>query len=85
MRQFKLDVSRKTGVTTLWMSAEQFPCGYTPIISWGSVRGLREFAEMLLDMYRHSTQETQRIIKTSDNILEQVFNDTNDQREYDEQ
>ena len=74
MRQFRLDVSRKTGMTTLWMSTEQSPCGYTPLIGWSNISGLREFAEMLLDMYRHNLRETERIKRTSDDILQQVFN-----------
>jgi hypothetical protein len=75
VRRFRLDVSRKTGITTLWMSTEQSPCGYTPLISWSSIHGLREFSEMLLDMYRHNIRENERIKQTSDSILQKVFSD----------
>ncbi len=73
MKQFRLDVSRKTGITTLWMSSDESPCGYTPLIGWSTIEGLREFAEMLIEMYRHNIRQSEKIRKTSDTILEQVF------------
>jgi len=73
MRRFRLDVSQKTGITTLWMSSEESACGYIPIIGWENINGLREFADMLMDMYRHKTREDDLINRTSDGILEQVF------------
>lgn len=80
MRRFRLDVSRKTGVTTLWMSTDQSPCGYTPLIGWSNINGLREFAEMLLDMYGHNLRQTEKIRQTSNNILDQVFNNTSNNK-----
>ena len=73
MNRFKLDISRKTGFTTLWMATKESPCGYTPLIGWSNIHGLKEFAEMLLDMYRHSLRESERAKKTSDRILQNVF------------
>jgi hypothetical protein len=73
VNRFKLDVSRKTGFTTLWMATNESPCGYTPLIGWSNIQGLKEFAEMLLDMYRHSLRESERVKKASDCILQDVF------------
>lgn len=73
MHRFKLDIFRKTGFTTLWMANEESPCGYTPLIGWSNIHGLKEFAEMLLDMYRHSLRESERVKKVSDCILQDVF------------
>jgi hypothetical protein len=73
VNRFKLDISRKTGFTTLWMATEESPCGYTPPIGWSNIHGLREFAEMLLDMYRHSLRENERVKNTSELILQDVF------------
>lgn len=73
MNRIKLDISRKTGFTTLWMANEESPYGYIPLIGWSSVHGLEEFAEMILDMYRHSLRESERVKKTSDCILQNVF------------
>ena len=73
MRQFRLDVSRKTGITTLWMSTNKSPCGYTPLIGWSTIDGLREFAEMLLDMYRHNIRERMKVQNISEQILNQAF------------
>jgi hypothetical protein len=49
MTHFRLDVSRQTGVTTLWMAADT-PCGFKPVLGWPSIDGVKEFAEMLLDI-----------------------------------
>jgi hypothetical protein len=76
MRRFRLDVSRKTGMTTLWMSSDKSPCGYLPIIGWEDISGLREFADMLMEMYRHKTSEDEQVNNISYEILEQVFTDS---------
>jgi hypothetical protein len=55
------------------MATEESPCGYTLLIGWSNIHGLKEFAEMLLDMYRHSLRESERVKKTSDCILQDVF------------
>lgn len=75
MNRFKLDISGRTGFTTLWMATEEAPCGYTPLIGWSTVHGLREFADMLLDMYRHSLRESERGKRISDCISQSVFSD----------
>ena len=75
MDRFKLGISRKTGFATLWVATDESPCGYTPLIGWNNIHGLKEFAEMLLDMYRHSLRESERVKKTSDHILQNVFGD----------
>ena len=73
MNRFKLGISRKAGFVTLWMATNELPCGYTPLIGWSNINGLKEFAEMLLDMYRHSLRENERVRKTSERILQDVF------------
>jgi len=75
LNRFKLDISRKTGFATLWMATDESPCGYAPLIGWSNIHSLKEFAEMLLDMYRHSLRESERVKKTSDCILQDVFGD----------
>jgi len=58
MTHFGLDVSRQTGTATLWRAADT-PCGFKPVIGWPSIDGVKEFAEMLLEIYyrRQSDQE----------------------------
>jgi len=58
MTHFRLDVSRQTGTATLWMATDT-PCGFKPVIGWPSIGGVKEFAEMLLDIYyrRQTGQE----------------------------
>jgi hypothetical protein len=53
MTRFRLDVSRQTGTAILWMVADT-PCGFKPVLGWPSIDGVREFAEMLLDVYHQS-------------------------------
>ena len=50
MTHFRLDVSRQDGTATLWMAADT-PCGFKPVLSWPDIGGVKEFAEMLLDIY----------------------------------
>jgi len=58
MTHFRLDVSRQTGTATLWMVTNT-PCGFKPVLGWPHIDGVKEFAEMLLDIYyrRQSDQE----------------------------
>ena len=53
MTPFRLDVSRQTGTATLWIAADT-PCGFRPVLGWPSIDGVKEFAEMLLDVYYQS-------------------------------
>ena len=57
MTYFRLDVSRQTGIATLWMPADT-PCGFKPVLGWPHIDGVKEFAEMLLDIY-HQRQTDQ--------------------------
>lgn len=57
MTDFRLDVSRQTGMATLWMTADT-PCGFIPVLEWPHMDGVREFAEMLLNIYY--TSQTNR-------------------------
>ena len=50
MTNFRVDVSRQTGADTLWM-ADDTPCGVRPVLEWPNVDRVKEFAEMLLDIY----------------------------------
>ena len=65
MTLFRIDVSRKTGEVMLWMETGR---GCRPIIGWPSMGGLREFAEMLLDVYSHRKGEEDRTREVSQNI-----------------
>jgi hypothetical protein len=76
VQKFKLAVSKKNGLTTLLMASPDSSDGYTPIIGWSDIQGLREFAEMLLEMYRnkqHKDVETNRI---SFRLIEQALDTT---------
>jgi hypothetical protein len=50
MTNFRLDVSQETGEATLWMEAKETVCGYKPVLAWPSMDGVREFAQMLLEI-----------------------------------
>lgn len=50
MSNFKVDVCRQTGTTTLWMAADT-PCGFRMVLGWSDIEGMKEFAEMLLAIY----------------------------------
>ena len=50
MTNFRLDVSRETGEATLWMEANETACGYKPVLAWPSMDGVRQFAQMLLEI-----------------------------------
>ena len=57
MTHFRLDVSKQTGTATLWMAADT-PCGFKPVIGWPNIDGVKEFAEMLLDIcYRRQIDQ----------------------------
>jgi len=75
MTHFRLDVSRETGAATLWMATEETPCGSKPVIGWPDMDGVREFAEMLLDIYHYRNRERDRINQISEDIIRQAFDD----------
>jgi hypothetical protein len=76
MQKFKLTVSGKTGITTLMMTSGNLSDSYIPIIGWNDIHGLKEFAEMLLEMYHNRQQEYYRIDRTSARLIEQALYDT---------
>jgi hypothetical protein len=76
MQKFKLTVSRKTGMTTLMMTSGNLSDSYIPVIGWNDIHGLKEFAEMLLEMYRNRQKEYYRIDRTSARLIEQALHDT---------
>jgi len=59
MTHFRLDVSRQTGTAILWM-AEDTPCGFKPVLGWPHMEGVKEFAEMLLDIYYRKQTDQER-------------------------
>lgn len=50
MTRFRLDVCQQTGKATLWMASDT-PCGFRMVLGWPDIDGVKEFAEMLLDIY----------------------------------
>jgi len=70
MALFRVDISRETGEVMLWMESR---CGLKPVMGWPSMEGLKEFAEMLLDVYCHRNRETDKIREVSDNIIKQAL------------
>lgn len=56
MSNFKVDVCRQTGTTTLWMAANT-PCGFRMVLGWPDIDGMKEFAEMLLDIYYQQREQ----------------------------
>ena len=72
MTLFRIDVSKETGEVMLWMETR---CGFRPAIGWSNMNGLREFAEMLLDVYSHRSREKDRVRKVSENIVKQALGD----------
>ena len=76
MQKFKLAVSRKTGITTLWMACDDLPDSYVPIIGWSDFRGLKEFAEMLLEMYRNKQRQDVERDRIFIRLIEQAFTTT---------
>ena len=73
MQKFKLAVSRKTGMTTLMMASDNLTDSYIPIIGWNDIHGLKEFAEMLLEMYRNRQREYYKIDRPSARLIEQAL------------
>jgi hypothetical protein len=59
MANFRLDVSRETGTATLWMATDETACGYKPVLAWPSMDGVREFAQMLLEIDRYRQGESE--------------------------
>jgi hypothetical protein len=62
MTNFRLDVSQETGTATLWMATEETACGYKPVLAWPSMEGVREFAQMLLEIDRYRKGESDNAI-----------------------
>jgi hypothetical protein len=58
MTNFRLDVSRETGTATLWMATNDTACGYKPVLAWPSMDGVKEFAQMLLEIERYRKGES---------------------------
>jgi hypothetical protein len=56
MTRFRLDVCQQTGNATLWMAADT-PCGFRMVLGWPDIDGVKEFAEMLLDIYYQRQQD----------------------------
>jgi len=59
MTHFRLDVSRETGAATLWMEAEETTCGFKPILAWPSIKGVTDFAMMLLEIAHRRGREVE--------------------------
>ena len=57
MTNFRLDVSRETGIATLWMATDETACGYRPVLAWPDMNGVKEFAQMLLGIERYRQGE----------------------------
>ena len=72
MTLFRIDVSRKTGEVMLWMETE---CGFRPVMGWPNMGGVREFGEMLLDIYSRREGEEDRIREVSQSIIRQALGD----------
>ena len=70
MTLFRMDVSRETGAVMLYMESA---CGFRPLIGWSSMDGVKEFATLLLDLYRRRNGEEDRIREVSDNIIKQAL------------
>jgi hypothetical protein len=75
MTHFRIDISRETETVVLYMESA---CGFRPLIGWSNMDGVKEFAEMLLDIYHHDNREQIRIREISDNILKQVIGNNMD-------
>ena len=73
MTHFRLDISRETDAVTLWMAAKETPCGFRPVIEWPDMDGIKEFAEMLLDIYHYRNRERDKVKQVSENIIRQAF------------
>jgi len=58
MTNFRLDVSRETGTATLWMATKETACGYKPVLAWPSMDGVKEFAQMLLEIEHYRKGES---------------------------
>jgi hypothetical protein len=72
MTVFRMDVSRQTGAVMLWMEA---PYGFKPIIGWAHLGGVKEFAEMLLDLYNCRKKGEEEVKAVSDELLRQALGD----------
>jgi hypothetical protein len=73
MTKFRVDVSRETGEVMLWMATSETACGFRPILGWPNIDGAKEFGEMLLGVYHHSSRERDRIKQVSERIVKQAL------------
>jgi hypothetical protein len=73
MTKFRLDISRETGEAILWMATTETACGFRPILGWPSIDGVKEFGEMLLDIYHHRSRERDRVRQVSERIVKQAL------------
>jgi len=73
MTHFRLDVARETGAVTLWMATGETACGFKPVMGWPGIDGMKEFAEMLLNIYHRRNRERDRVEQVSESILRQAF------------
>ena len=72
MALFRVDVSRETGEVVLLIATN---CGFKPVMGWPSTDGLKEFAEMLLDIYHRRSRGQDRVMEISENILKQALDE----------
>ena len=70
MTLFRVDVSNETEAVTLYVKSA---CGLRPLIGWPNLDGMKDFAEMLLDIYYRRNMEKGQVRKASVNILKQVL------------
>ena len=79
--RYRMQSSRESGIV-VWMEA---PCGIKqPLIQWDSLKGVREFAEMLMDFYntQMKAQEISREERvTVDDLLRQALGEEGSQTE----
>ena len=68
----KIDVYRRTGEVMLWMETRH---GFKPIMELPSMDDMKEFAEMLLDVYYRRNREEYRVREISENIIKQALGD----------
>jgi len=73
MTKFRVDVSRETGEVTLWMATTETACGFSPILGWPNIDGVKEFGGKLLGVYPHSSRERDRIKQVSERIVKQAL------------
>jgi hypothetical protein len=70
-----MDVSQETGEVMLYMESA---CGLRPLIGWPDIDGMKDFADMLLNIYDRRNRECHRPQDTADDILKQVLGSDHD-------